>query len=102
MKKIKISGRKVAKVASRIFIGAAVTTTVEKTFDAIGAREDMTPQEELMFHAGAVTIGLTVSDAAGKVTDEVVDLAFDAFQKNQKIDETDETVIIIDHEDNQD
>lgn len=102
MKKIKISGRKVAKVASRIFVGAAVTTTVEKTFDAIGAREDMTPQEELMFHAGAVGIGLTVSNAAGEVTDLAFDLAFDAFQKNQKIDETDETVIIIDHEDIQD
>lgn len=102
MKKIKISGRKIAKVASRIFIGAAVTTTVEKTFDAIGAREEMTPQEEIMFHAGAISIGLTVSNAAGDVTDEIVDLAFDVIDKDEKIDETDETVIIIDHEDNQD
>lgn len=102
MKKIKISGRKIAKVASRIFVGAAVTTTIEKTFDAIGACEDLTPPEEFMFHAGTVGIGLTVSNAAGDVTDEIVDLAFDAVQKNQKIDETDETVIIIDHEDNQD
>lgn len=102
MKKIKISGRKVAKVASRIFVGAAVTTTVEKTFDIIGAREDMTPQEEMMFHAGAVSIGLTVSNAAGEVTDEIVDFAFDAIQKNPKIDNSDENVIIIEHEDNQD
>lgn len=99
MKKFKFNGRKVAKIATRVVVGAAVTTTIEKAFDLIGEGEELEPAEEIVFHTGTALIGMTVANAVGNETDEIIDWAFDAFEKDKVEDTTNhENIRIIDHE----
>lgn len=70
--------RKVIKVVVRLFVGAAVGTTVKHLLDQNVEPEDDARFDPVLLTTGSAVLGWMAQDYAGRYSDEFIDDIFEA------------------------
>lgn len=99
------TARGLTKVLTRIFVGSAVTVTVNKAADIVFDEEELTASDKAVINTGSLFIGMAVADHVSDTTDEIVDVVFDSVNTAKAVKHINENDVndnqtIIEHEDN--
>jgi hypothetical protein len=81
---MQLKPRKVIKVVVRLFVGAAVGTTVKHLMDQNTEPEEDARFDPVLLSTGSAVLGWMAQDYAGRYTDEFID---DVFETTDEIRE---------------